>query len=109
MAALPSVGAVLLSMGNRPEELAAALATLLTQTGVELDVLVVGNGWEPTGLPAGVRTLHLPENAPAWLATHPKLTAKQKSGMDAEFRKRAQSVVSVDRMGPIPERPAHSA
>ncbi|MBB2947979.1 arylsulfatase A-like enzyme [Actinoplanes lutulentus] len=40
----------------------------------------------------------LPEDAPAWLATHPRLNAAQKSRMDAEFRKRAQSVQSVDRM-----------
>jgi N-acetylglucosamine-6-sulfatase len=40
----------------------------------------------------------LPKDAPAWLATHPKLNAAQKSRMDVEFRKRAQSVQSVDRM-----------
>ncbi|BBH66361.1 hypothetical protein ACTI_30460 [Actinoplanes sp. OR16] len=40
----------------------------------------------------------VPKNAPAWLATHPKLTAAQKSGNDTDFRKRAQSVQSVDRM-----------
>lgn len=58
----PTVGAVVLSMGNRPRELAAALETLLAQEGVDLDVLVVGNGWKPDGLPAGVRSMHLPEN-----------------------------------------------
>jgi GT2 family glycosyltransferase len=62
MTSQPSVGAVLLSMGNRPVELAQALETLQAQRGVDLDVLVVGNGWEPTGLPAGVRSLHLEEN-----------------------------------------------
>lgn len=40
----------------------------------------------------------VPENAPAWLAPHPALTPQQKTRMDAEHRKRAQSVVSVDRM-----------
>ena len=29
---------------------------------MDIDVVVVGNGWEPTGLPAGVRGLGLPEN-----------------------------------------------
>jgi N-acetylglucosamine-6-sulfatase len=40
----------------------------------------------------------LPKDAPAWLATHPRLNAAQESRMDVEFRKRAQSVQSVDRM-----------
>jgi GT2 family glycosyltransferase len=62
MTAPPRVGAVLLSMGNRPAELERALATLHAQEGVELDVVLVGNGWEPTGLPSWVRTVHAPEN-----------------------------------------------
>jgi GT2 family glycosyltransferase len=59
---IPTVGAVVLSMGNRPVELARALESLLAQEGVELDVVLVGNGWEPVGLPEAVRTVHLPEN-----------------------------------------------
>ena len=35
---------------------------MLAQTGVTLDVIVVGNAWTPTGLPRGVRSLALPEN-----------------------------------------------
>ncbi|WP_019136642.1 glycosyltransferase family 2 protein [Cellulomonas massiliensis] len=61
-AATPEVGVVVLSMGNRPVELAAAVASALGQQDVTVDVLVVGNGWEPTGLPAGARALALPEN-----------------------------------------------
>lgn len=57
-----SVGAVVLSMGTRPRELAGALESLLAQEGVDLDVVVVGNGWAPVDLPAGVRAVHLPEN-----------------------------------------------
>jgi GT2 family glycosyltransferase len=49
-------------MGRRPEDLARGLASLAAQTGVELDVVVVGNGWAPVGLADGVRALHLPEN-----------------------------------------------
>lgn len=60
--ALPTVGVVLLHMGNRPKELAKALETLHQQRGVELDVVLVGNGWEPEGLPDWVRTIHLPVN-----------------------------------------------
>jgi GT2 family glycosyltransferase len=62
MTSRPSVGAVVLSMGTRPTELATALDTLLAQEGVDLDVVVVGNGWAPEGLPPAVRTVHLPEN-----------------------------------------------
>jgi GT2 family glycosyltransferase len=60
--AVPRVGVVVLSQGRRPEGLAASLASVLRQEGVALDVVVVGNGWEPDGLPDGVRGLHLPEN-----------------------------------------------
>ncbi|NNG40196.1 glycosyltransferase family 2 protein [Flexivirga sp. ID2601S] len=49
-------------MGDRPAELARALETLRAQEGVALDVVIVGNGWEPVGLPDWVRTVHLPEN-----------------------------------------------
>jgi GT2 family glycosyltransferase len=58
----PSFGAVVLTMGARPVELEKALSTLLTQQGVDLDVVVVGNGWTPTGLPEGVRVVALEEN-----------------------------------------------
>lgn len=49
-------------MGQRPVELREALRTLLAQQDVELDVVVVGNGWVPQQLPAGVRSIALPEN-----------------------------------------------
>jgi GT2 family glycosyltransferase len=49
-------------MGQRPDDLARALDSLLGQTGVELDVVVVGNGWPPVGLPPGVRGHGLPAN-----------------------------------------------
>ena len=62
MSSDPTIGVVILSMGNRPDELAKALDTLHAQTGVVLDTVVVGNGWEPEGLPAWVRTVCLPEN-----------------------------------------------
>lgn len=47
-------GCVVLTRGDRPAALAAALASLRRQEGVELDIVVVGNGWEPAGLPDGV-------------------------------------------------------
>ena len=55
-------GVVVLTMGKRPEELQAAVASVLAQRDGEVDVVVVGNGWIPTGLPAQVKTLALPEN-----------------------------------------------
>jgi GT2 family glycosyltransferase len=57
-----SVGVVVLTQGRRPAELAEALRTVLAQRDVTLDVVVVGNGWEPTDLPAGVGRLALAEN-----------------------------------------------
>lgn len=62
MTTTPTVGVVLLTQGRRPADLAKGLTSLLGQTGVRLDVVVVGNGWDPTGLPDGVRALHLTEN-----------------------------------------------
>ncbi|MDQ1695435.1 MAG: hypothetical protein QOJ03_788 [Frankiaceae bacterium] len=59
---MTDVGAVVLSMGNRPAELDRALRSLLAQRGLSVDLLVVGNGWAPVDLPAGVRSLALPDN-----------------------------------------------
>ncbi|WP_423923237.1 glycosyltransferase family 2 protein [Frigoribacterium sp. 2-23] len=53
---------VSLTQGRRPDDLAVGLASLLAQTGVTLDIVCVGNGVEPSGLPNGVRALALPDN-----------------------------------------------
>ena len=58
----PRVGVVVLTMGQRPEELSRAIRSVLAQQLVVLDIVVVGNGWRPEFLPAGVRALHLEEN-----------------------------------------------
>jgi GT2 family glycosyltransferase len=55
-------GCVVLTMGRRPAELGAAVGSLLSQRGVEVDVAVVGNGWAPVGLPEGVKTVALEAN-----------------------------------------------
>jgi GT2 family glycosyltransferase len=60
--ALPSVGVVVLTMGERPTELAQALLSVLAQVHVKLSIVVVGNGWQPRDLPAGVKSVYLPEN-----------------------------------------------
>ena len=58
----PAFGCVVLTQGRRPAELRAALESLLAQQGVGLDVVVVGNGWEPRDLPEGVGAVALPED-----------------------------------------------
>ena len=55
-----TIGCVVLTQGRRPAELAAALESLRAQTGVEVDVVVVGNGWDPEGL--DVRSVALAED-----------------------------------------------
>lgn len=57
-----SYGVVILTMGKRPAELLRGVESVLSQEDVDTDVVVVGNGWEPTGLPDGVKTVHLPNN-----------------------------------------------
>jgi GT2 family glycosyltransferase len=57
-----SFGAIVLTQGRRPDQLRQAVESLLAQRDVEVDVVVVGNPWEPTRLPDGVRGLALPEN-----------------------------------------------
>ena len=58
------LAAVILTMGNRPAELAELIATVAKQQGEPIDVVVVGNGIKASELPglAKVRTLDLPEN-----------------------------------------------
>jgi hypothetical protein len=58
------LGAVILTMGNRPEELLDLLESVRAQKGEPIEVIVVGNGIKASGLPGldGVRTLDLPEN-----------------------------------------------
>jgi GT2 family glycosyltransferase len=62
----PAVGIVVLTQGKRPTELARAVASVAAQSGVDTDIVVVGNGWDPSGatppLPSGVKTLALSEN-----------------------------------------------
>lgn len=59
---VPRIGVVSLTQGTRPDDLARGLASLLAQREVELDIVVVGNGWQPVGLPDGIRSLGLHEN-----------------------------------------------
>jgi GT2 family glycosyltransferase len=55
-----TIGCVVLTTGTRPRELERALDSLLAQRGTDLDIVVVGNGWEPRDLPTHVRGAGLP-------------------------------------------------
>lgn len=59
---MTGVACVVLTTGRRPDDLRLAIDSLLRQEGVETDVVVVGNGWDPAGLPDGVRGVGLPED-----------------------------------------------
>lgn len=65
---VPSFGVISLTMGTRMAELRAGLQSVLSQQGVTVDVVCVGNGWNPAdlpqgaGLPQGVRGLALAQN-----------------------------------------------
>jgi GT2 family glycosyltransferase len=58
----PKIGVIVLTMGNRPNDLRRSVTSLLNQREVDLDVVVVGNGWQPAGLPQGVKAHGLSEN-----------------------------------------------
>jgi GT2 family glycosyltransferase len=62
----PTVGIVILTQGQRPAELARAVASVRKQADVQVEVVVVGNGWDPAtadpALPADFRLVALPAN-----------------------------------------------
>lgn len=59
---VPHFGVVVLTMGQRPDDLRRGLESVLAQEGVTTDIVVVGNGWVPVDLPEGVRGHALAEN-----------------------------------------------
>ena len=56
----PRFGCVVLTAGRRPADLRVAVDSLLAQRDVEADIVVVGNGCDPDGVPEGVRVVALP-------------------------------------------------
>lgn len=56
------MGCVILSQGNRPHELARAIESVRGQAGIDVEVVVVGNGWAPVDLPDGTTTVALADN-----------------------------------------------
>jgi GT2 family glycosyltransferase len=57
-----SYGCIVLTQNQRPDDLRRAVESLRSQKGVDVDVVVVGNGCEPEGVPDDVRRLALSEN-----------------------------------------------
>ena len=55
-------GCVVLTMGKRPDELQRAVDSLTAQEGVSLDIVIVGNGWDPKEQFPSQKTLYLNEN-----------------------------------------------
>jgi len=55
-------GCVVLTMGKRPEELRSAVESLISQKDVTLEIIIVGNGWDPQEEFPQMRTLFLREN-----------------------------------------------
>ncbi|MEV6006556.1 glycosyltransferase [Streptomyces sp. NPDC051976] len=62
MTAPLKLGAVIITMGNRPAELNDLLDSVAKQQGPAIEVAVVGNGSPLPALPEGLRTAELPEN-----------------------------------------------
>ncbi|MFD6334950.1 glycosyltransferase family 2 protein [Streptomyces niveus] len=56
------LGAVIITMGDRPDDLRALIDSVAKQDGDPIDVVVVGNGAPVGDVPDGVRTIELPEN-----------------------------------------------
>ncbi len=57
-----TLSCVILTMGDRPAEVSRAIDSVLAQRGAPVELVVVGNGANVTGLPVGVRTVRLPKN-----------------------------------------------
>jgi GT2 family glycosyltransferase len=56
------VSCVILTMGDRPDELQRAVASVLAQQGDPIEIVVVGNGVADVAVPAGVQLIALPDN-----------------------------------------------
>jgi len=95
-------GCVVLTTGGRPEVLALALESLLAQRGAELDVIVVFNGAQPSGLPDGVRGIGLPDDAGIPAARN--AGAEQVAGELLFFLDDDASLASDDALARVAER-----
>lgn len=57
-----SVDAVVITQGRNLEFLQRSIDSLMTQTGVDIKIYCIGNGWAPEGLPHEVHTSFEPNN-----------------------------------------------
>jgi hypothetical protein len=80
----PRVDVVVLSMNDRPAEEAAAQATLLAQSDVDVRV-VLGNGCRPQVVPPGALTMCLPKNLGIPGGRNAGVTALRDAGDSAEW------------------------
>lgn len=58
----PQIDVIILSQGDRRAETMRALESVRAQTGVDVTLILVGNGWAPEGFAEDVRTIHLEDN-----------------------------------------------
>ncbi|MFL6240018.1 MAG: glycosyltransferase family 2 protein [Actinomycetes bacterium] len=56
------VSCVILTRGDRPADVARAVESARAQNGVDVEVVVVGNGADPGSFDPAVKTLRLPDN-----------------------------------------------
>lgn len=56
------VSIIVLTMGNREESLDTCLRSAAAQDYDDLDIVCIGNGWQPVNLPDGIRGIALAEN-----------------------------------------------
>jgi GT2 family glycosyltransferase len=95
-------GCVVLTTGGRPDVLALALESLRAQRDVELDVVVVFNGGQPSGLPEGVQGLGLAEDVGIPAARN--AGARQVSGELLFFLDDDASIVVDDALARVAQR-----
>jgi GT2 family glycosyltransferase len=95
-------GCVVLTTGSRPEVLALAVESLLAQRDIALDVVVVFNGGQPSGLPEGVQGLGLAEDVGIPAARN--AGARQVSGELLFFLDDDASLVGDDALARVAQR-----
>ncbi|KAB7835579.1 glycosyltransferase family 2 protein [Streptomyces mobaraensis] len=82
-AAKRTVDVVVLTMNDRDREFRDAMASVLAQQGVDLRVVIVGNGVRPDYIPEGVHSVTLPTNT--GIPQGRNVGAEALSGGGAEF------------------------
>jgi GT2 family glycosyltransferase len=95
-------GCVVLTTGGRPDVLALALESLRAQRDAELDVVVVFNGGQPSGLPEGVQGLGLAQDVGIPAARN--AGARQVSGELLFFLDDDASIVGDDAFARVAQR-----